>query len=319
MMREIYGALFFCCKLPVSVSYVRDICSHSVLGNVHSSSWKLSLAWHDSLVLSGQATDNLAVTQVAILESDSLINFFAIFTVYSFRNFLLWTLQRELPQSRLCRTLTFKRILCPHQSMYSHFSALQVGFLLNANPWYEMTAQKFTGVCMCPQESSSYWHATVETVNVDLKILYLLMPGLTVSINPVLHGCCNSECAIKASIIAVFRELIGSLFSSALHSLTELCSPLPGFIVLPPRSRAVLWSTVCSHALLCRVITIWGEKRHQWLPQIPEVSCLESLRVRTLYICIFYYEEMFKWYMQLLVTELRLPISLPSFQKHYDL
>lgn len=78
--------------------------------------------------------DNLAVTQVASLESDSLINFFAIFTVYSFRNFLLWTLQRELPQSRLCRTLTFKRILCLHQSMYSHFSALQVGFLLNANP-----------------------------------------------------------------------------------------------------------------------------------------------------------------------------------------
>lgn len=44
MMREIYGALFFCCKLPVSVSYVRGICSHSVLGNVRSSSWELSLA-----------------------------------------------------------------------------------------------------------------------------------------------------------------------------------------------------------------------------------------------------------------------------------
>uniref|UniRef100_A0A8C3GVB7 cyclin-dependent kinase n=1 Tax=Corvus moneduloides TaxID=1196302 RepID=A0A8C3GVB7_CORMO len=33
----------------------------------------------------------------------------------TFRSFLLWTLPRELPQSRLCRTLTFKRILCLHQ------------------------------------------------------------------------------------------------------------------------------------------------------------------------------------------------------------
>lgn len=81
---------------------------------------------------------------------------------------------------------------------------------------------------------------SVETVNIDLKILYLLMPGLAVSINPLLHKCCNSERAIKASIIAVFRELIGSLFCSALRSLTELCFPLPGFIVLPPRPRAVL-------------------------------------------------------------------------------
>lgn len=70
------------------------------------------------------------------------------------------------------------------------------------------------------------------------------MPGLAVSINPLLHKCCNSECAIKASIIAVFRELIGSLFCSALRSLTELCFPLPGFIVLPPRPRAVLWSAL---------------------------------------------------------------------------
>ncbi|XP_058690913.1 cyclin-dependent kinase 19 isoform X3 [Poecile atricapillus] len=33
----------------------------------------------------------------------------------TFRSFLLWTLRRELPQSRLCRTPTFKRILCLHQ------------------------------------------------------------------------------------------------------------------------------------------------------------------------------------------------------------